>query len=49
MPELDLIVRNARVVTASDEFGADIGSFARPRSKSATGPSPWLTRLVDRQ
>jgi dihydroorotase-like cyclic amidohydrolase len=25
MPELDLIVRNARVVTASDEFGADIG------------------------
>jgi Asp/Glu/hydantoin racemase len=25
------------------------GSFARPRSKPATGLSPWLTRLVDRE
>lgn len=25
------------------------GSFARPRSKPASGLSPWLTRLVDRE
>jgi Asp/Glu/hydantoin racemase len=57
MPELDSIVRNARVVTASVSAFGDPGLGGAKELldipvvgiSEATGLSPWLTRLVDRE